>query len=64
MNMMKSLNRLRDAALSRRLVAKLLTPAFDRLTPNHHVMSDLLALPLRPLFRGPRSGDRDRQQEY
>lgn len=44
--------------------AKLLTPAFDRLTPNRHVIDDLLALPLHPLFRGPRGGDRDRQQEY
>jgi hypothetical protein len=44
--------------------AKLLTPAFDRLPPNHHVINDLLALPLHPLFRGPRGRDSDRQQEY
>jgi hypothetical protein len=44
--------------------AKLLIPTFDRLVPNCHVTNDLLALPLHPLFGGPRGGDRDRQQEY
>jgi hypothetical protein len=44
--------------------AKLLTPAFARLPPDHHVINDLLAFPLHPLFRGPRGGDRGRQQEY
>jgi len=45
-------------------VCQLLIPAFERLAPNHHVINDLLALSLHPLFRGPRGWDRDRQQEY
>jgi hypothetical protein len=41
-------------------VCQLLTSAFDRVLPNHHVINDLLPLSLHPLFRGPRGRNGDR----